>query len=595
MNIEIGEVVSVKGLKIILRVFDASNKDVLFFEGNKYNGISIREHIIIRRGFINIVCIVEGEYLDESKFEVDNTNLKYVRKVEVKPIGYFKNESFYEGIKYLPMILDVAFLVTDETVAKLYGRDGLNGFVIGKMLKEGFPISLPWAKLFNSHIGIFGNTGSGKSNTLAKLYTTLFEQKRMQIRGKSNFVLIDFNGEYIGDQLIDADDKQIIQLNTGNDDGDKFPLTGEDFWDKETLSILFKATANTQAPFLNRIVNGKNRFADNNDSINNYLKSIVKQVFVSTNPKRECLELLLEISKIMNNADLTNKLKQVNWHSQSNVYYHIDILGNSMYFNQGELTYNNFLRDIVEEIALNPLNAFNELIIRSNLQLIRDLMSGYVQFEFIQPLLKRMEASIGKLRRVIEINDNELNLKILTIISLRKCNQDIKKIVPLLLAKHYYNYQKSRVNNPIDKTMNLIIDEAHNVLSLQSTREEESWKDYRLELFEEIIKEGRKFGMFLTLASQRPADISPTIMSQIHNFFIHRLVNDRDLFLLENTISTLDFLSKQMIPNLGKGCCVVTGSSFDLPVVIKVARLNRDQQPDSDDVNLNSLWNQEEI
>ena len=198
MNVEIGEVVSVKGLKIVLRVFDASNKDVLFFNGDKYNGISIREHIIIRRGFVNIVCIVEGEYLDESKFEDDNTNLKYVRKIEVKPIGYFKDEIFYEGIKYLPMIMDVAFLVTDETVAKLYGRDGLNGFVIGKMLKEGFPISLPWAKLFNSHIGIFGNTGSGKSNTLAKLYTTLFDQKRMQIRGKSNFVLIDFNGEYVG-------------------------------------------------------------------------------------------------------------------------------------------------------------------------------------------------------------------------------------------------------------------------------------------------------------------------------------------------------------------------------------------------------------
>ncbi|RJT65019.1 ATP-binding protein, partial [Legionella taurinensis] len=149
---------------------------------------------------------------------------------------------------------------------------------------------------------------------------------------------------------------------------------------------------------------------------------------------------------------------------------------------------------------------------------------------------------------------------------------------------------KKTVNSPPEKTLHLIIDEAHNVLSLQSTREQESWKDYRLELFEEIIKEGRKFGVFLTLSSQRPADISATIMSQIHNFFIHRLVNDKDLFLLDNTISTLDTLSKGMIPNLAKGCCIITGTSFNLPLVVQVDKLERQHQPDSEDVNLAEIW-----
>lgn len=103
-----------------------------------------------------------------------------------------------------------------------------------------------------------------------------------------------------------------------------------------------------------------------------------------------------------------------------------------------------------------------------------------------------------------------------------------------------------------------------------------------MELFEEIIKEGRKFGVFLTLSSQRPADISATIMSQIHNFFIHRLVNDKDLFLLDNTISTLDTLSK--------GCCIITGTSFNLPLVVQVDKLERQHQPDSEDVNLAEIW-----
>jgi DNA helicase HerA-like ATPase len=109
-------------------------------------------------------------------------------------------------------------------------------------------------------------------------------------------------------------------------------------------------------------------------------------------------------------------------------------------------------------------------------------------------------------------------------------------------------------------------------------------------MFEEVVKEGRKFGVYLTLSSQRPADISPTIVSQVHNFFIHRLVNDRDLQLLDNTISTLDAVSRSLIPNLARGCCIVTGTAFELPMVLQIDQLTQVQKPDSDDVDLKTLW-----
>jgi hypothetical protein len=219
-----------------------------------------------------------------------------------------------------------------------------------------------------------------------------------------------------------------------------------------------------------------------------------------------------------------------------------------------------------------------------------DLVAGFVQFEHIQPLLKRAESSLSSLRKVLAIAPAPEEEKMLTVISLRRCNNEMKKVLPLLFAKHYYNAHKARVLTPPDRTVHLIVDEAHNILSEQSSRESESWKDYRLEQFEEIIKEGRKFGMFVTIASQRPADISPTIVSQLHNFFIHRLVNDRDLYLIDNTISTLDTLSRGLIPGLAQGCCVVTGTAFDLPLVIQVDRLSAEKQPASEDVNLEHLW-----
>lgn len=78
----------------------------------------------------------------------------------------------------------------------------------------------------------------------------------------------------------------------------------------------------------------------------------------------------------------------------------------------------------------------------------------------------------------------------------------------------------------------------------------------------------------------------------MHNFFIHRLVNERDLFLINNTINTLDKLSKELIPTLPRGACVVTGTSFPLPMIVQVERLEKVKQPDSEDVDLEVLWNE---
>ncbi|MFX4218558.1 ATP-binding protein [Aliarcobacter butzleri] len=588
MSIKVGEVIAVKGVIVTLKIFEDSNKDTLYFDGDKYKGVSIREYISIQRGFRDIICIIEGEYLDENKVEGEENKTYYIRKIEVKPIGYFEQNQFYEGIKFLPMIKDVAYLLKEKKISEIYARGQSNSFIIGKMLKEDIPIPLPWQKLFNTHIGIFGNTGSGKSNTLAKLYTVLFDQKLEAIGNKSKFVILDFNGEYTANQLTGVDYKCTIQLNTQNDGQDKFPLNENEFWSSETLSILFQATTNTQRPFLNRVISGREKFNHIPDSLLIYVKKTFKAVFTAAAPKADTLDLLRNISNILNNTVLNDKLKRVSWHINQHSFH----IPGANFFNADGSYYETIFSECVNQIQLNNLNVFNELVIRINLQLIQDLIHGYVQFEHIQPLLKRIESSLNSLKKVLSVNGQNES-KLLTVVSLRKCNQEIKKVLPLLIAKHFYHQHKDTVENPPDKTMHLIIDEAHNILSQQSTREHESWKDYRLELFEEIIKEGRKFGMFITLSSQRPADISPTIISQLHNFFIHRLVNDRDLFLLDNTISTLDKLSRSLIPNLSKGSCIVTGTSFDLPMVLQIDRLEKVKQPDSEDVNLEALWSLE--
>lgn len=217
--------------------------------------------------------------------------------------------------------------------------------------------------------------------------------------------------------------------------------------------------------------------------------------------------------------------------------------------------------------------------------------------QYLGPMFSRIKTRLESLNKVVDIvpaaqmGNAYRSGKSLTIYSFVHANQEIKRILPMLIANMIYDEQKKEQSDTesITKTSHLIIDEAHNILSDIQRDDGDNWQNHRLDSFEEIIKEGRKFGFYLTIASQRPADISSTILSQIHNYIIHRLVNDRDLRSLENTMPTLDHSSLMTIPSLGKGQAVLTGTAFPVPRFTQVDR-NREVAPASDDAELTQLW-----
>ena len=166
----------------------------------------------------------------------------------------------------------------------------------------------------------------------------------------------------------------------------------------------------------------------------------------------------------------------------------------------------------------------------------------------------------------------------------------MRKIVPLIICKKLYAEKKALKKNSLESSLHIIVDEAHNILSNTSIRESVEWKDYRLECFEEIIKEGRKFGTFLTISSQRPSDISDTIISQLHNYFIHRLVNEEDLRKIYRTIAFSDKSTNEMIPILPAGGCVFAGLASNFPVLARVSILAEEKQPQSENVDIRKIW-----
>lgn len=605
-NYVVGNVLSIDGLKITIIMRQNTNMLSYFYDGETYRGVSIGEYIGIIRGPYKIVARVEREYLnDQLKNENDQTYSldRFERRIEVSVIGSFCSNKFDFGIKCLPMIFNEVVLLSEDEISCVVGnglnKNNENIFVnIGDSIQESIKINIPVNGLFNSHLGVFGNTGSGKSNTLTKLYTELFNHNDLDVTHNSKFVVIDFNGEYTGNGVF-CDDKQkeILKLSTRNNSGDRIKLLSKNFWDKETLSILFSATEKTQQPFIEKMLHyyyNDTTIIDKNTIIRAILDSF-RNTF-SVNQHRESLNLLKRVYNISGIDNGTGKygdydlpLYFLEWNNKFGCYWKN---GSGIASDDVKDTIYEFKENLETNLTIEHLSIIDKLQVVVYAQLIFGLAYNHFQFEHISPLVSRIEASRSFIEKTIEISD-ERSTEFLTIISFKDCNQDAKKILPLLISKQLYNehVKDSNKDGQITKTCHLIIDEAHNILSEQSTREAESFKDYRLDVFEQIIKEGRKFGFYLTVSSQRPYDISPTIISQLHNYFIHRLVNDMDLKMLAHTVSTLDNLSKGRIPNLSPGQCILTGTLFDLPLLIQVKKLEIDKSPNSNNADILELWN----
>lgn len=616
-NYVVGNVISVDGLKIKILMNERSNLETFHFNGTPYEGISVGSYVGIIRGSNKIIARVEKEFLEDTEKDPKNIQFsrdRFKRQIEVSLIGNLCKNNFTFGIKRFPMIFNEVVLLTEKEISVILQKDSSqskNWISIGQSVSHNIPIKISWDNLFNTHIGIFGNTGSGKSNTLTKLYTELFNTKKNNIsnnfNNNSKFIIFDFNGEYLKKTVFN-ENKNCLEISS-EEKINRIPLEKNVFWNIDTLSILYSATEKTQRPFL---INALKQFKNKDESENNSQLEITSKkiedklceafkIIFQKNNHKETLELLKDSLAIIfdkfENTESSDWLKS-SWNSASKTFYLVDELGNKTFFNNSKIIKNlknekDKLKNKLEELEekIDELSETKKLKIILNIQLIFSLCYGQTNFEHISPLLRRIESKSTFIENTIEIVEKQELLKLINVISFKKCNTEDKKMLSLLIAKNLYDKQKKLSNeNTISSTVHLIIDEAHNILSEQSNREESTWKDYRLEVFEEIIKEGRKFGFFLTISSQRPNDISPTIISQLHNYFIHRLVNENDLRMISNTINSLDSVSKNRIPQLSSGQCIITGTSFQMPLLVQVEQLNQRKRPSSDNVNLIELW-----
>ena len=158
-----------------------------------------------------------------------------------------------------------------------------------------------------------------------------------------------------------------------------------------------------------------------------------------------------------------------------------------------------------------------------------------------------------------------------------------REIVANVIGRHLLNM--ARAGGFAASPVVVVVDEAHNFLGRQIGAEDVV---ARLDAFELIAKEGRKFGLNICLTTQRPRDITDGVLSQMGTLVVHRLTNDRDREVVERACGEIDRSASSFLPNLKPGEAAIIGADFPIPLTIQI--FPPEAQPKSEGPNYQECW-----
>lgn len=575
---KVGRVTRVDGIQVSATFYERL-QPFLIRNGKPAASPRINSFVKTNVGLDSVICQIVGEH--EAEFD-KISSVSHAEQaapvgafvVDLEVRGYIANDVFKGGLRCLPIVGASIETLSGKELAMLYSSHGSKPMRIGRSLfDETNDVYIDAGKLIASHIGVFGNTGSGKSNTLASIlnkYSSLIPS------GSSNarIIVFDLNNEYGGDAIVLSEQKTIYHLNTRVktvQPGMGIPLDinalSEDSW-----GTILRATQKTQMPIVRRaFYSWKNR--NTSDFIAELRQSLVD--------KRSALFFALR-----NYCDgMVNGIEDLAYNNGSSGFYYTTTT-----VSHAANKYINSDRDIDTISIASTVTHLNEFYLWLAMETARAAESG-INFEFVQPLLPRAKAVIRDLGKLFSHTagaplDSLFKDKNIAVIQLADVNASSREMLPSLLAELVMqDAATSKGDGTPHKITTLVIDEAHNLLGYDA-EQSDLVHDNTLRVFERVIKEGRKFGVFLCLASQRPSDISPTITSQIHNYFIHKLVNPNDIERIRRTVSFMGEGSLAMLSALGQGECIVSGPSLYMPQFVYIEQLNEANQPNSSDLDL---------
>ena len=518
--------------------------------------------------------------------------------------------------------------------------------------------SLPWRemhesrypdKLFGRHLAVIGNTGSGKSCSVAGLIRwSLDAAKEARLSEKKSpvanarFIILDPNGEYTSTFSDLQPPVRVFKVPPVTPP--TFPMSVPGWmWNSHEWSAFAMATAATQRPVLLEALRNLRSGTRAGSPVEIRVRNVVSTmkaklermlqegygaytgfphaknagqllrnihsedlsgyVAQTQSPLRDALETAIGIIEaVEQNRHWSNKGKE-GWDdfSEQDIMIVVNSL-QALFGNLPALPPTNVSEDAPLPFAIGDLPEHLE-------QLAAGGSGQLVQFISTLVMRIRMMLSDNRLRPLIGQTgqeqpfaqwltsyvgaDQAANGQI-AILDLSLVPAEIVHVVIAVLARLVFEAtHRYRKLNGVELPTILVLEEAHNFIQQHALQTEESTVtpvQMCRSVFEKIAREGRKFGLGLVLSSQRPSELSPTVLAQCNTFLLHRIVNDRDQELIKKLVpDNLSGLLREL-PSLPSRQAILLGGATPVPILVEMRELPLDHQPKSSDPRFWDVW-----
>lgn len=485
-----------------------------------------------------MLAIIENYSIESIINEDGDPDRRYI--LEANPLGILRDGNFERGGDTIAIPPKDVKPATRTDIDAVYTQSitEKDSFIFSSLsTNPDIVVPVNGNKFFNKHIAIVGSTGSGKSHTVAKILQSALSAKEGTYEGLNNshIIIFDIHSEY------------------------KTAFPSANYLDVADIVLPYWLlnSEELQELFLDTEANDHNQ------------RNVFKEAVITS-----------KINHFRGSPEIKDRIN-----FDSPILFNIkDVLAFSQEKNNEMIQGKNGPKQ-------GPLNGklsnfISRLENRINDKRLTFLLGDEVQNTTFEDTIKQF-IGYGELKSNITIIDlSGVPFEVLSI---------TVSLISRLLFEFGYYYKRLRHQENPSQTVNndtpflLVYEEAHkyvpnsDLVKYRASRES----------IERIAKEGRKYGITLMLASQRPSEISETIFSQCNNFITMRLTNPNDQNYVKRLLpDTMGKLIDKM-PTLKSGECLLIGDAVVIPSIVKICECN--PKPSSNDIPYLELWKHEWI
>jgi DNA helicase HerA-like ATPase len=569
----------------------------------------------------------------------ENEPFEFPKFLDVVPIGtlpFKTEEQFRFGVSVFPPLYADVLYVESQDLDRIFDVTNsvevlttsplaisrIRAFDIGtSVVFDDYSVKVRVNEFFGGHSGILGNTGSGKSCTVAAILQSILGKQDDHRAIASSFLIMDTNGEYkqAFDELETPIRKLLVEV-PGRAGAESSGLERSDhetscrlrlphwFLSPEEWELLLRASERAQRPVLRTalgITSLMNQKDTQSAAFKNHVMATAIQSILATSesPTSSAGHIrglvgafstdAFTVATLGSSLDVNfgkfvdggvaiealvnrNIMSDVNLPDYDNTPFEFDVLGEAIELAilYEEAHGNRHIRDYCSTL----LTRFKSIRDRGEFEFMRPSVDGLMEYEqsaenFVNLLLGLESKHGSKMIKASQV----------TIIDMNAVEDEIVQVIAAVVSRLIFERLRQSVHRN-SFPVNLILEEAHRYIPERPT-------DFALDavgIFERIAKEGRKYGLFLMVASQRPSELSRTVLSQCSNFIVHRIQNPEDL---QNIRRMTPFISESVLsrlPSLPKQHALIFGNAVNVPTTFRV----RDAipTPRSEDAAIADLW-----